>query len=360
MKRFIIELFALLLLTSAACAESVWPEGITEENGRLTGSVQATHRSGEVYTCQFDCPVPPETIPDDLFEIGFRFFSKKDMQKALKAAGQTTKGQFSNNRDGTIYEGNWNAEASADISPEDAKKQAIDIALAYFDALGVEVVRTPENISRPYDIEARLDEQLPFYTHAFSNTEHFLKRDRAQYNRAKKFYPKQTAYTVVEFTVCLNGIPIRPWLSYPAGYADEPDAGIAYHVGASATVSDSGILVKATTDCIPELKQRRPRPDTDDLLERVNFISPGYPLTSAYSAQEAVRLFLEGNAAVDVSFQEEDQPFLIDKSITEYAFHPVITSIHPVLHTTDSKTEWACFWQIDSVREYKDGWRTDW
>lgn len=360
MKRIMIELLALLLLASSACAESVWPEGITEENGRLTGSVQVNSGSSESFTCKLDCPVPPETISSDLFEVGFRFFSKKDMQNALKAAGQSTKGKFSNNRDGTLYTGDWNAEASADISPENAEKQAVDIALSYLDALGVEVVRTPYSISRPYDVEALTNIQQAFYTHSFSDPEYFMRKLPARYERMKKFWPKQSAYTSVCFTVCLEGIPVHPWPSYPAGFSDEPDARIAYPVGASVTVSDSGIIVKASTDHIPELKERRPRPDTPDFLEREKSFFNGYPLTSSYSAEDLMKKLLLDSSGAGLYAQEDDQPFLLDENIMSYGYQTVITDIYPILHPTDSETEWACFWQIDSAQEYKDGWRTDW
>ena len=360
MKRILIELLALLLFASAACAESVWPEGITEENGRLTGTVQVKSGSSEHFTCKLDCPVPPETIPSDLFEVGFRFFSKKDMQNALKAAGQSTKGKFSNNRDGTLYTGDWNAESSADISREDAEKQAVDIALSYLDALGVEVVRTPNSISRPYDVEALTDIQQAFYTHSFSDPEYFMRKLPARYQRMKKYWPKQSAYTSVDFTVCLEGIPIPPWPSYPAGFSDEPDARIAYEVGASVTVSDSGIIVKASTHCIPELKERRPRPDTPDFLEREKSFFNGYPLTARDSAHDVMKKLREEGREAGLYAQEDDHPFLPDENIMSYGYQTVITDIHPILHPTDSETEWACFWQIDSAQEYKDGWRTDW
>lgn len=361
MKRFIIEfLLALTLLSPAALAQEAPLENLTIEDGWMWGTVTAIS-NGRECEIKVDCPVPEAAYPDEVLTVGNRYFSKQDMQRALKAAGQSAEGQFQNHRDYTRYTGNWNAEASADITWDDALIQATQIGLAYFDALGVEVERTPRRTDRPYDYDYYMEKHLTLFSHAFSDITYQLNYLTPQWKRTHRYDPAQKAYTKVEFTVMLEGKRLWPQPSYPAGYADEPDAWIGSSVSAYVIVSDSGILVEAGTSHIPEIKKRRPLLE-GELDDYSILLNDRAPLIAAADWQSALIKALDGRCGVSViSLGSEEQTYqnqYMEKPGTIYRSQGVITQISPCLFTL-SENEWAPFWFIESVEEYEDGWRSE-
>lgn len=68
------------------------------------------------------------------------------------------------------------------------------------------------------------------------------------------------AYTAVYFDLMVDGMRLWRDPSYPAHYADEPDAWEGFAVGADVIVSDSGVLVEAACNLF-EIQSRRPIKD---------------------------------------------------------------------------------------------------
>lgn len=357
----------LALLPSASPAQEDPLAGIVIEDGWMTGTVTAHFSVGSgnefVDEIKVDCPEPPEAYPSEILTVADGYVSKKQMQQALKAAGQSTEGKFVNTRGSAGYTGNWNTEAASDISKEDAAEQAIEIGLKYFAALGVEVDPVPTSISRPYDYDAYMERQIRSYEHSFSDTSTFIDHAKAHWKRTSKYHPKQTEYTSVDFTILLDGMRLDQNPSYPAGYADEPDAWEGYSAGAHVIVSDSGVLVEASCTLL-EMTSRRPLEDDpvhetfltqyQSLLQRKLITADSWSTAlSAALADSSHAGLLESNQE-DAPYQNKD----MDEPVIAYGSRTVITEIHPVLHTI-SRNEWAPFWTIETVREYSDGWRKD-
>jgi len=353
-------LILLMLLGPSALAQDSALENIKIENGWMRGTVVLSY-NGEKRKIKVDCALPEAPYPCEVLTVSDRYFSKTDIQRALKAAGQSTKGHFLNSRDSTRYTGNWNARAAAAISKDDAARQAIRIALAYFDALDVEVESTPHRIDRPYDYEEYMEENILRFSHEYSDISYQMRVLPSQWKQTHKYDPKQTAYTRVDFTVMLEGKRLWRQPSYPAGYVDEPHAWSGYFVGAYAIVSDSGILVEAGTSHIPEIKSRRPLKEGElEAFASLLYAHSISPLIAAPNWQSALSLALDrGNRIGYIVSGAEEQSFM-NSSMTEpgtiYARQGVITAIQPYLFTI-SENEWAPFWFIESVEEFEDGWR---
>lgn len=355
----------LLLLCPVVHAQDDLFSNLIIEDGWMRGTVTAhfgvgypTETSCDI---QVDCAVPQEPYPAEILTTGNRFFSKADMQRALRAAGQSDQGRFVNNRDYTEYTGDWKIEASSDISREDAANQAIQIGLAYFAALGIEVDPVPKSVCRPYDYESWLETQTQFLSHRFSDFSIQLERAQAQWKRMHKYDPRQSAYTKVDFTVLLDGMRLYHTPSYPAGYSDEPDASIVFFVEASVIVSDSGILVSARTSEIPEIQSRRSMSEAElakiALSMRSHFQKE---LIAQPDGMSALRAALADSSNVgSLHCSSEDQPIqfeYLDEPVIAYGRQSVITAITPYLFTI-SAHEWAPMWRIRCASEYADGFR---
>lgn len=357
--RLLTSLCFLLLPGPCAFSQSDPLAGLTIQDNQVSGMAPACFGAGTKYEThgeiKVDFPLPAEAYPAEILTVGNRFVSKKQMQSALKAAGQSTQGTFVNPRGTASYTGNWNAEASAHISKEDAALQAIDIALRYFEALGVEVDPVPYDISRPYDYDAYIERQTEYYQHRFSDATTFIENANAAWKRREKHHPKQSEYTRLSFYVRLDGMNLSSFTEHPANYPDDPNAWIGFPVSADAMISDSGILVEASCPLI-EIKKRRAL-SGDPIYEDYISQSDGHiQVIPAETWQHALTHYLSNLQSVPFSAEQLYQNQYMTKPIIQYSSRTVITALTPVLHTI-SEDEWAPFWRIEVKEEFDDGWR---
>ncbi|MDO5377255.1 MAG: hypothetical protein Q4G52_02870, partial [Clostridia bacterium] len=242
-----------------------------------------------------------------------------------------------------------------------AAAQAVAIGRAYFEALGVEIEQDAYRIYRPNDMEDDMAKMSVLYSHQYSDPSVFLERARAQYIRSHRYATDPPYYTCVLFRVTLDGMRLcNP--SYPAGYADEPGAWIGLSLCADVKVSDSGILVEASTSSIPEIKSRRPMTDEDveAYVDACMLHSGNCEFIVAKDGQTALLAALADSSRMgrltgngeDTVFQDER----MTEPMTHYGSRGVITGIKPCLFTI-SKYEWIPVWDIESASEYADGWR---
>jgi len=364
MKRIIAKLlltllFFLLLFVSCALSQDNPLANLIIQEDRVSGIAPARFGVGTEYETlseiKVDFPLPSDAYPAEILTVSNRYVSKKQMQTALKAAEQSTQGQFINPRGTASYTGNWNAEASADISKEDAAAQAIGIALRYFEALGVEVDPVPYDVSRPYDYDAYIMKQTEYYQHRFSDTTAFIENANATWKRREKYQPRQKEYTHLSFYVQLEGMRLSSFNDYPAGYADEPDAWIGFPVSADAIVSDSGILVEASCPLF-EIKKRRSLSGDPIYEDYINRSDGHIQVIPAENWQQALTHYLSDLQTIPFSAEQPYQNQHMTKSIIQYASRIVITGLEPVLHTI-SEDEWAPFWKVEIKDEFSDGWR---
>lgn len=361
MKRIFAELLLiLLLLCHAAQAEDSLPFGLTPEDGRLCGTLATCFDDGRANgEVAVDCPLPEEPYPDEILTLHKRYVSKKQMQAALRAAGQSTQGQFVNPRGSAFYSGDWNADAAADVTREEAAAQAIQIGLTYFDALGVEVEREPHAVSRPYDYDAYFERQETVYAHRYSDPSHFMDSARTQWARRTKLEEKQPGYTRVDFTLTVEGLRLWESPTYPAHYADDPDAWVCTPVGAYVIVSDSGVLVEARCDLF-EVKARRPLEGDAVYADWLSAFAEERrsSLLPAHDWQTALQLALTSPSSA-LTCGTEDAPFQsasMAEPVIAYGHATVITAIRPMLSAI-SADDWAPFWTLETTKEYADGWR---
>lgn len=366
MKHIFSKLFVLLLLCAVPLTlKGEIPKGIMVKDGRISGTVTAIFGKGTedetAHDLQLDCPVPNGIYTPEIFEVEYRYFSKKDVQKALQAIGQSDQGTFQISREGTSYINTSRIDPSAEISKENAAKQAIDIGIKYFKSLGIEVVPKPVHVERPYDFDTYMEHNEEIYSHRYSDTTTFMEQAETQWKKTQKYETRSAEYTRVTFAVMVNGIRLWTQPSYLAGYKDELDARIGFEVSASVLVSDSGVLVEASTSHIPEIKKTR------QLKEGENELYPSLqnklyfpPLIRAENWQEALNIALSNAGKIgNLSGNAEDQAFqnqYMDEPITKYGYQTIITEIYPCL-STFAKDEWAMFWHIDCQQQYADGWR---
>ncbi len=368
MKKWMIEFFFLILifLVPVASAEQLSFECMGLADGWLSGMI-TTSIDSRICEIKLDCAVPEEPYPYEVVMTGDRYFSKKDMQRALKAAGQSLQGQFLNNRTSTLYTGDWRADAAADLSCEESKKQAIRIGLSYYEALGVEVDPQPVSVDRPYDYDAQLNINDMYFSHVYADQESAnaaVERFSVQWKKISRYHPKQTAYTRVEFAVIVDGMRFYTLPQWLAGFEDEPDAWIGYDVSAYVIVSDSGILVEAGTNHIPEIKKRR-APKEGELENYAHLLHTkgSQNLVCAPSWQEALSIAVTNsrNGANIISLGEEagEQTVYRDGQsvLTRVnAKQGVITAIKPCMNTISENT-WIMSWKFYSTNDYEDGWR---
>lgn len=359
MKRMIAELVMLLMM---ACSAAAWAQGdslanLVIENQRITGHIEVCLDAGTEHerweTILVDCPLPAQPYSGEIFTTAYRRFSKKDIQRALRTIGQRDEGRFVSDGNGFRFASTQKVDPSADISKDEAAGQAVRIGISFFEALGVEVAAESAVVERPYDEVAFMCSAKQRLTHGFSQTDVLLDRQRAQWKRMHKYETRGPQYTHVSFQIMTDGMRVASWPSYPAGYADEPDARIAFDTGVSVLVSDSGALVEAQAGCIPQVKSRR-MPQEKDVAAIASLQEQS--LIRAESWQEALETAKRTNClprnTEEMAFQAE----YLDEPITRYASQAVVTEIYPCLYTI-SKDEWVMIWQIKSRQQYADGYR---
>ena len=362
MKRIIINLLLLTALLCPATPAQADPlDGLIVADGWVSGMTTGVFGVDDIrHAVKIDCPLPEAPYPAEILTLTKGYVSKKQMQTALKAAGQRTEGRFVNKRGCAIYTGDWRTEAAADISAEDAAAQAVRIGLAYFEALGVEVDPVPRAVSRPYDDDAWMAHQTDIYTHWYSDPSTFLERARANRKRRMQYEERQPEYTVVEFDLCVDGMRLWGTPSYPAHYADDPDAWVGMSVGASVTVSDSGVLVEASCELF-DVKARRPVADDAIYTEYLDALAQSFtfllPADDGFSALHAVLSGFPNYAGVGWREEGLFQNKYMTEPVVAYGSTPVVTGIKPYLSAI-SESEWAPLWHVDFTDEFEDGWRT--
>lgn len=367
MRRIIAETAALLLMMCMASvsAAAQIPAGIVIRDQRMTGCVTACFDAGSPNECQeeilVDCSFPQGEYTGEILTLRSRNVSRDNVRRALRAAGQSGDGEVYINSDGVRYVHTEPIDPFAGVTREAAQKQAVEIGRMYFEALGLEVVKSPSHVERPYDYEAFIEQKRTQLNHQYSDVAVMLDRAAAQWKRTRKYETREAAYTRVDFDIMVDGMRLWGNPSYPAGYADEPDAWYGFDVSASVLVSDSGVLVEAWASCIPEIAGRR-QPEEGE-LEQYAALLDAYrtaPLVLAESWEEALELALSGERrTAGLAANHEDRPYRnqdIAEAITAYGSRSVITDIYPCL-TTVSESEWAMFWHIETRQEFSDGWR---
>ena len=361
MKHIIAKLFiVLLLLCPAALAQGDLLDGLIIKGDWVRGTATGVFGADRIEKpIKVDCPLPEKPYPAEILTLKKGYVSKKQMQSALKAAGQRTEGQFVNPRGTAMFTGDWRAEAAADISNEEAAAQAVRIGLAYFEALGVSVDPIPRSVSRLYDFDAYMARQTAAYEHAFSDASTFIDNARAQWKRRMKYEEKQPAYTAVYFNLMVGGMRLWSDPSYPAHYADEPDAWEGFSTGAHVIISDSGVLVEASCDLF-EIKARRP---IEEDAVYIDFLKTFHQHGSngvfpAQDWQDALHIALSEPYIAGFSWGAEEQSYqnkYMTEPITAYGFSTVVTEIKPCLSAI-SRSDWAPFWRIETTAEFADGW----
>ena len=305
-------------ITAAASAPQ---DEIVILDGRVTGRI--TSDMGVTYL--LDMPIPDEAYPAKCLTVEYASFTEHDVLKALQMVGQSTEGSIHTDSDGFLFSGNWKAVAAAQLSHEDAASQAVAIGLAFFDAMGIPVEREPKSVARPYEFD---DSDQKYWTFV-SEPQAYSDYNRSQFNspRRQRTRPRQSEYTSVEFAVLLDGMRMIDNPSYPAGYADEPDAKIGFSVTARVIVSDSGLLVEAAAGNIPRIISCAP---IDPLPDWETFICSYIKSLDIWPNRYDERTFFNEN---------------IGKDVIVYASQPVVTGILPRLETI-SQYEWVPTWTV--------------
>lgn len=359
MKRMIAELVLILALAycSLAGAQGDPFANLVIKEQRIAGSIEACLDAGTEHerweTILVDCPLPAQPYSGEIFTTEYRRFDKRDVQKALSAIGQSEQGRFVSDENGFRFIREQRIDPSADIAHEEAASQAVRIGQRFFEALGIEVDTESAYATRPYDEEAFMRSVKERLTHRFSQIGTLLDRQRAQWKRMHKYETRGPQYTHVSFRSMTDGMRVASWPSYPAGYADEPDAMFAFDTGVSVLVSDSGVLVEAKAGRIPRVKSRRP-PQEKDAAAIAALQEQSHILAESWqeALEAAHRLECLPRNTKETAFQAE----YMDEPIISYASQAVVTDIYPCLYTI-SKDEWVMIWQIESLQQFADGCR---
>lgn len=314
---YFLLLTAALLLPLSACAAPAGDEIALGEDGHITGQIT----SDRGVPIELDLSLPASAPPDQALTVEYRRFTKRELQKALRAIGQSDEGDLFADQTGCGYSGRWKEEASAPVSHEEAARQAVEIGHALFAELGVDVAKMPRSVGRPYEWD---DSKQPYW-HGMSEPEAMSAYYEAQFYspRRKRTRPEQGEYTVVDFDVLLDSVPVVPCCAYPAGYADEPDAQIGFSTTASVTVSDSGALVRFNLSYIPVVLSRSP-------LET--------PLPTWREAIEAACRKCPDTLEEYTFFNEN-----IGMEVTHYAERPILTGLI-CRYETVTEFEWVPVW----------------
>ncbi len=364
MKRVIRKCIVLLLLFVAPALFGI-AEELTISDGKITGTVTALFGKGTgqetLQAMLVDCAVPQAAYTDEIFEIEFRHFNKEDMQRALRAAGQSDQGTFVHSASETLYTNTAAIDPSAPLSREEAIAQATQTGIRYFEALGIDVVETPVIVERPYDLDAFMEGEAQRYAHMYSDIQPFMERAQTQWVRTHRYETRSAAYTRVTFAVMVEGMRCFTQPSYPAGYCDEPGARVGFEVSACVLVSDSGVLVEASTSHIPQIKARR-QLSADEAGQYAALLSQtgSSSLIRSESWQAALSAALQDASHIGGLFAGTEDHLYQNQQmaspVTAYGYQAVITEIVPCLSAI-TQNEWAMFWVIDAQRQYADGYR---
>ncbi len=365
MKHILTKTAALLACCCVVCASAEMPADIAIRDDRIIGTAIARFDvggdEGREVPILVDCALPQAPYTADVFEMEYRYISREDMQKALRSIGQSDQGKYINHRGTAIYTRTESVDPMAEISREEAAQQAVSIGLAFFDALGIQVIKTPADIDRPYDEEAYMLSVQERLSHQYSDITALMDQHRAQWKRRIKYETRAPQYTRVDFDLMTDGMRIWGQPSYPVDYEDEPDAWIGFSVGASVLVSDSGVIVEASVDHAIDVKKKRTaRPDELDRFALRQYDHLVSRLVLAESWQEALTLVLSdasrmGNISAGTQEHAYQNQYM-DEPITAYACQSVITDIYPCLSAI-SEEEWAMLWYVGSQQQYDDGYR---
>ena len=290
-------------------------------DGHVTGRI--TSDTGVTYL--LDMPIPDEAYPAKSLTVEYARFTERDVLEALQAVNQSAEGSIHADSDSFLFSGNWMAKAAAERSHEDAASQAVAIGLTFFDALGIPVERKPKSVARPYEFDDSDQKYWTFVSEPQAYSDYY----RSQFNspRRQRTRPRQSEYTSVEFAVLLNGMRMIDNPSYPAGYADEPNAKIGFSVTARVIVSDSGLLVEAAASNIPRIISCAP---IDPLPDWEAFICSHIKSLDVWPDSYDERTFFNEN---------------IGKDVIAYARQPVVTGILPRLEAI-SQYEWVPTWTV--------------
>ena len=317
---FVALLFAMVPVYAHA-ENTPPPDRITVSDGHVTG--QVTSDTGVTYL--LDMSVPDDPYPAQALTVEYMRFTEQAVLDALRSTGQSDTGSVHTDNSGFRFDGDWQADARADISHEDAAAQAVTVGLAFFDAMGIPVDHTPKSIVRPYEFD---DSDQRYWTFS-SEPQAYSDYYRSLFNspRRQRTRPEQAEYTSVDFAVLLDGMLLIDNPAYPADYADEPDARIGFSVTARVIVSDSGVLVEAVADNIPYVVSR----EAVDLL----------PDWETYLRDTIRSLDVWPNSYDEQTFFNEN----IGKEVTLYARQPVITGVLPRLEAV-SQFKWVPTWTV--------------
>ncbi len=359
MKRMIAEwiLMVFMAFAAAASAQQDLLANLRIENQRITGTIEACIDAGTEHehweTILVDCPLPARAYTEEIITTTYRRIGKKDVQKALKAIGQSDQVRFVSDGTGFRFTVAKEHTPSADISKEAAAEQAVRIGVDFFEALGVEVAIESAYVSRPYDEEEFLRDTQERLSHGFSRIDVMMDRQKAQWKRMQKYETRGPQYTRVSFHIVIDGMRVASWPSYPAGYSDEPDARIAFDTGVSVLVSDSGVLVEAQAGNIPQVKSQRMLREEDAaaieaLQEKSHILAQSWQAALEQAQQMGS---LPRNSAEEPVWMED-----MGGPITRYASQAVVTEIYPCLYTI-AKDQWVMIWRIESRQQCADGYR---
>ena len=202
--------FLCLMLTcpiETACASQ---DEVVAAGERITG--QITSQTSVTYL--LDMPIPQAPYPAQKLTVSYRRFTECEILAALTACGQSTDGEVHLSDTDFRYDGNWDAQAYADIYHEEAAAQAVAIGLAFFDSLGVSVECEPKSIGRPYEFDDSNQRYWTFVSEPQAYSDYF----RSQFDspRRQRTRPRHSEYTSVEFAVLLDDMRMIDNPSYPA------------------------------------------------------------------------------------------------------------------------------------------------
>ena len=344
MKRLVSLLLVLLplslaLLPAPSRAEPSLPDGLTVSEGRVTGTL--TTLEGGIYLVDMPIPVAPD--PAERLTVAYRQFTEAEVRAALIAAGQSGEGTISLRRefveDSIFYfTGDFDAESSADISLEDAKAQAVAIALAFVDALGIDCARESPSVRRAYEYD---DSNRDFW-HTLSEPEAYSEYLRAYANSPKRqrALPEQQSYTDVSFEILLDGHLMDGQTGYPVDDPHDPATIETVTTFVSVWVSDRGEIVRAEAQHIPQSVTREP---AEPLMDWREYLSC-YQQNPIAPEDQQDRTY----------FRSE-----IGMEITEYGTLTVLTGLEPIYQCV-SPNEWVPVWgTATSTYVPHDGWRSE-
>lgn len=344
MKRFaspLLALFPLLLalFPASVCAEPSLPDGLSVSDGRVTG--EFTTVEGGIYLVDMPVPVAPE--PAEKLTVEYRQFTEDEVRAALIAAGQSGEGTIRLRGEFIedsvfFFNGDYDAESSADVSLEEAKAQAVAIALAFVEALDIDCLRESPSVRRVYEYD---DSNLQFW-HTLSEAEAYSEYLRASYYSPKRLrsLPEQQSYTDVSFEILLDGRFMDGHTGYPVDDPYDPATIETVTTFVSVWVSDCGEIVRAEAQHIPQAFTREPAEPLMDWREYLSY----YQQNPIAPEDQQDRTY----------FRSE-----IGMEIIEYAALTVLIGLEPIYQCV-SQNEWVPVWGTTTITYVPhDGWRSE-